>query len=145
MAEEFIGHVIEVTEKGGLKIETSIDGEKKTAWFGKGIVQEKNGKYFIPGDVVQKKEELGVKVRLSLPNYEKEISGNATTPSSPTRAKSENAKKTSMTKTMIACIRAAKKIVSSEFGDPTVFDISDFERADLTVRIAQGFFIEHNR
>jgi hypothetical protein len=140
-----IGHITKHTAKGGILIETSINGETKSDWFGEKIVKTaEDGMKFIPEGAVAKKEGIGIKARVKLPNYAEEMAGNAKSDGGPSH---EPPKKASKSELMRKCLRAAKKVVNEELSEELPLNspgLNDL-RVDAILRIANSFYIDETK
>lgn len=139
-----IGHVVKRTEKGGILVETLVDGIRKEAWFGEKIVKtDKNGAYFVPNGAVM--DKTGLKARLILPGYEEEMGWSAQEEVAEDEAKPEQ--KMSKKELMRRCVRAAKEVVDEELC--CEFAITEREnvqaRIDAVLRLALSFYIDETK
>jgi hypothetical protein len=142
-APYLIGHVTKHTEKGGILVETSIEGQPMSAWFGEKIVKTaEDGMKFIPEGAVAKKEGIGIKARVKLPNYAEEITGETKAGEAPVAQK-----RTSKSELMRKCIRAAKKVVDEELCCDLALEPVDFTklRVEAILRVASSFYIDETK
>ena len=143
-----IEHVTKHTAKGGILVETSIEGQPMSAWFGEKIVKTaEDGTKFIPEGAVAGKEGIGIKARLKLPNFDDEILALSAEPKPPTPTAKEEKKNGGKIALMRKCIRAAKKVVDDELCCDLAMEPVDFNklRVDAILRIASSFYIDETK